>query len=269
MQSIYFWRLTLIFSILFTPLMAIRDHAPFVLVTPQKTGTHFLLPLLDNLLEQQHYFDPSNNYTFKRIKSSFEKAKQENSFLAVHAQADPKFMNFFKEKKHKVIFLLRDPRDQVLSMLFRVRDGRVFDPLDMSKEFGQLTFDEQLDEVITGRRFGFSVTKGMVKNRMDWLKQDPEFVCVLRFENIIGKEGGGTVKKQQAEVRKIAKFLNLKVGEDILNESTKGIFGDAGNFRKGQIGEWKIYFKEEHEQTFKKIFGKELIETGYEKDLNW
>ena len=41
------------------------------------------------------------------------------------------------------------------------------------------------------------------------------------------------------------------------------------HLRKGIAGDWKNHFSSQLKEEFKKRYGKELIITGYEKDLNW
>jgi hypothetical protein len=39
--------------------------------------------------------------------------------------------------------------------------------------------------------------------------------------------------------------------------------------RKGIVGDWRNYFTEELKVQFKALYGNVLIETGYEKNLDW
>ncbi len=40
-------------------------------------------------------------------------------------------------------------------------------------------------------------------------------------------------------------------------------------FRKGMIGSWQANFSEENKELYKLLYGQELIDLGYESDLNW
>jgi sulfotransferase 6B1 len=246
-----------------------RKHSRFIVITPQKTGTHLLLPIIKNMLGKKWKFIPGENFNPKRLERLLTEAEDENIFLQIHSEPKKHVINTLKRNKYKVIYMWRDPRDQVLSMLFRVIWGRIYGPLNMTSAFGQLSFDEQLHEVITGERFGFSVTRDMMVNRIPWLHQDSNFVYVVHFENLIGQEGGGSRSLQLKEISNIAKHLNVKLNEEEIGNCTEGVFGESCNFRSGQIGEWKIHFTEEHKQLFKDLFGDALIKTGYEKDYNW
>jgi hypothetical protein len=41
------------------------------------------------------------------------------------------------------------------------------------------------------------------------------------------------------------------------------------HFRKGIVGDWRNYLKPEHIQRFKELCGQQLIELGYEQNLDW
>ncbi|MGH2703243.1 MAG: sulfotransferase domain-containing protein, partial [Actinomycetota bacterium] len=43
----------------------------------------------------------------------------------------------------------------------------------------------------------------------------------------------------------------------------------TATFRRGQIGDWRNHFNEDHKEAFKKMAGDTLIRLGYEHDLNW
>ncbi|QQE80036.1 hypothetical protein GI364_06090 [Alicyclobacillus sp. SO9] len=45
--------------------------------------------------------------------------------------------------------------------------------------------------------------------------------------------------------------------------------GASPTYRKGQIGDWKTVFNEQHVRDFKRVSGQMLIELGYEDDLSW
>ena len=42
-----------------------------------------------------------------------------------------------------------------------------------------------------------------------------------------------------------------------------------GVFRRGSTGEWREYLTEQEIETFRRLCGAELVETGYEENLDW
>jgi hypothetical protein len=95
------------------------------------------------------------------------------------------------------------------------------------------------------------------------------YALTVRFEDLVGSNGGGDDAKQLATVKAIAKHASIELSEERAQEIASNLFGNKGTFRKGQIGAWKEEFTAEHKDLFKQYGGELLIKLGYEKDLNW
>ena len=93
--------------------------------------------------------------------------------------------------------------------------------------------------------------------------------CTIRFEDLVGPRGGGSLECQLKEIKKIANHLRLDVDDQVIEKVADQLFGGTETFRKGQIGSWKDHFELRHKEAFKKIAGQLLIDLGYEKDFNW
>ena len=91
----------------------------------------------------------------------------------------------------------------------------------------------------------------------------------IRFEDLIGPNGGGDWETQLETIQKIADHLGITVTEEKIERVARNLFGGTGTFRKGQIGAWKKHFKEHHKQAFKAIAGQLLVDLGYETDFDW
>jgi hypothetical protein len=66
------------------------------------------------------------------------------------------------------------------------------------------------------------------------------------------------------------RFERLSVGRRFWKLARRsGQEDTSSHFRKGVIGDWKIYFKKNHIQRYKELAGSALIELGYEKDSIW
>jgi hypothetical protein len=244
----------------------------FVVITPEKTGTHLLTKTLELLVNKKTRncwttYTPARKYLLEEL----ELAKQENAFLQIHALPTPEVIHTLLEHQYRVIFLMRDPRDVIISLLFYIEKGWALGPLRLNFPYGNLTIEEKLDELITGQRYGLSAPKKIIGNRMAWLNEDPAFVYTVHFENLVGPKGGGNLESQIDEIKQIIQHLGLiKTPEEIL-EISKNLFGTPGEktFRQGKIGSWREFFKPYHIEAFKVHFGSELIQLGYERDFNW
>lgn len=261
----------LFFVAISVALSAATPHDNFIIVTPEKTGTHLLTKALSQLIEKECINCWKHQVTGKELIKLLDQAKKENAFLQMHALPTSAIIKTLKDHNYKVIFLLRDPRDQALSLLHFIEKGWAYGPLRNEIGYGKLTMDEKLDEIISGRRFGLSATKSIIGRRIPWLYQDQSFVHTVRFEELVGKEGGGSRDWQIREAFLISKFLNTGLSWAQATVRSRGLFGKPreGTFRSGKIGNWKNEFTELHKEAMKAVFGKELIEIGYASDFNW
>lgn len=241
----------------------------FILISPQKTGTHLATEALEQLLNKRKYFY-NGSPNPPELKEALDYAKRNNSFVFMHAFPRKLLIALLRQHHYKVIFMWRDPRDQAISLLHVTLKGKLsFISKANRPHFMSLSFEEQLHEVITGERYGVSATEKMMLNRIDWFKQDPHFVYVCKFENLVGEEGGGSKEKQLTEMQNIAKHLHLRLNTFEIEKRSRHIFGKGANFRSGQIGSWKKDFTPYLKNSFKQKFNKMLIQTGYESDENW
>jgi hypothetical protein len=107
-----------------------------------------------------------------------------------------------------------------------------------------------------------------VRSFMGWLLS--ENILVVKYENLIGSEGGGTSDAQVTELARIADYIGWKVNENELIEiANKIYYTKSKTYRKGGQGGWKNYFTEYHKAHFKALLGNELVSLGYERDMDW
>jgi len=97
---------------------------------------------------------------------------------------------------------------------------------------------------------------------------------IVRFENLVGEEGGGSRKLQLEEIYKIASYIGVKLFRKEALYLADHLFGTdekqhGQTFRKGQIGSWKKQFSEPHKKRFKELYNAYLIEYGYEVSDDW
>ncbi len=170
--------------------------------------------------------------------------------------------------------MIRDPRDQLISLA----STSLKDPLNRDQ-----SLEETLLDLLTGTerkkpwetRHGacdlvWSI--GIVEFFNDFLRwtKEPNFL-VVRFENLIGEEGGGTKEAQIKEIRKIVAHLGVTVSEERIQYVVDNLYGQTRTFKKGQARSFERYFTPKVKQAFKKVPGacQLLIDLGYENDSNW
>jgi hypothetical protein len=255
----------LFFLLCSLPLFATDE---FIVITPQKTGTNLITKALYLLLDKEVIRYPWMWISNEELTALLDLAKREKKFVHIHAFCQPQIVELLKQRKCKVIFLMRDPRDQAVSLHFYcLNHGFYYGPINPNGAFGTLSFQDQLDEIITGRRFGLSIPKEIIGKRLEWM----DGALTVRFENLVGTKGGGTESAQIQELDRLLKFISHPLSSKKIKKRTQDLFGKPGDatFRTGQIGEWKKYFNEENKISFKQVFGEELIQLGYEKNYDW
>lgn len=250
-----------------------QAHSPFIVVTPEKSGTHLLTKLMSRLVKKEVLNCWEHEMNETELTQLLDAAEQNNSYVHMHALPTEEIIQTLKKKGYKVIFLMRDPRDLLISLLHYIEKGWSFGPCSLDRPYGQLSLKDKLHELITGERFGLSAIPAIIIRRLPWMDQESTFVYTAYFEQLVGKEGGGNDRDQLREIVGIAGHINLKLDKTHLKEVSTHLWGaDPGEkttFRNGQTGSWKAEFTERHKRSFKKRFNRLLIETGYEKNSEW
>lgn len=262
----------LIFLLSMLHLASLRGIDDFIVITPEKTGTHLLTKAITQLtgMEVENRWDRA--YHPDILHNFLTTCKKNGTYCHTHIFPDQSAIKYLKKNKYKVIFLIRDPRDQLISALrYMKRRNWHYEQLSTNGPFGVLSADEQITEMITGKLFGLSTPKEMMKKRLKWtqLKRPPVFT--VRYEKLVGPSGGGLREDQIKELTDIAYFIGLTVSAESIEVIADSIYGrpGEGTFEQGKIGTWKFHFNQSHKRKFKRKFGKMLIQLRYEQNRDW
>lgn len=266
------------------------SHDSFVLNGIPKCGTHLIIDCLHYALNKEvdagydGYFIQEETFTGKIAKGYLAYLITFKDKPFIHKTHVPYFRKMEKtlvQAGMKWLFFIRDPRDALASLLVYMEkikadgDFRDFMEID-SKIYDDLSMDEKLEALMTGSCCT-SYMKKFLKGFHGWTQIKKGLV--LRFEDLIGPRGGGSLEKQLKVLKKISSYLNFQLSyEEMLavaeytNNTRLGariteVFGLT--FVGGQIGNWPLFFNEENKALFKKLYGKELIKLGYETSDNW
>lgn len=248
-------------------------YFPFVVVTPEKTGTHLLTKLMGRLVKKEVQNCWEHEISSEKLQCLLDESEQNNRYVHIHAYPTGELIQYLKEKQYKVIFLMRDPRDVVVSLLYYIEKGWAMGPCSLDRPYGFLSLEDKMHELITGKRYGFSAVQNIIVKRLPWMYENKSFVYTARFEKLVGPKGGGIQKEQEKEINSIAKHIGLQLSLGDIEEAACNLWGaEPGvetTFRKGRIGSWKEEFTERHAVSFKKRFNQLLIDLGYEENSNW
>jgi len=155
---------------------------------------------------------------------------------------------------YKTIFIIRDPRDRIISDLCH------------HPSQGVHYFSEHPDlKILKARIIGRCP---MEEKLLCEYFYHPN-ILKIRFEDLVGKKSGGSLEKQRQSILDIANFINIQLSDEQVHYLCENLYGNSATFRKGTIGQWKQYFDDELKEIYKKECGQLLIDLGYEKDFNW
>ncbi len=142
----------------------------------------------------------------------------------------------------KIIFMYRDPRDVILSMVnfLSGKTAQGFGNFSENLAYSRiLSTKETLPEKLSYALSDPSFPCNGDHERCLWLLNHPN-VCKVSFEELVGARGGGSDEAQEAAVGRIVEFLGLP--QDPQTLAGKLFSRDAFTFFRGQIGSWREAF---------------------------
>jgi len=152
----------------------------------------------------------------------------------------------------KMIVVMREPKDWIYSAARKIMENPT--------AFGRVK-ETPIEQYINDCLFGFSCVNGIGRLPMvdryalmeKWSQYS--FVLTIKFEDLVGPQGGGTSSAMENTIRKIANHINVAIDDTDLDAIQNALFGGTKTFRKGQIGSWK-----EYEPLFTTSKAKRIIE---------
>jgi len=238
--------------LLFLPALSVSsDYGKHVIISMPASGSHQLIKCVSLLYHGKYPTPEEWQYRFR---------------ITHHLSYSEERMEEFAQKRYKILLNVRDPRDRLISY------ARVYqNTKDKRASIGNIAL--KLIRETDG--FYFPLTRkyvplaGRHMNLLDqynyyipWLNY-PD-ILVIKFENLIGPKGGGSLSLQQEEIKKIAAFLDIPLSEEKLAFVTSNLWGGTMSFRNPQVGQWKKYFTDKHNQALSDIGMKKVGEIlGY------
>lgn len=186
-----------------------------------------------------------------------------------HLHAFPEVVRYFARPDLAAYFILRDPRDVVVSHVHYITEMAPWH-IHHRYYFEELhTFDERLRTSIIGlpgTEIPFPDIAARFKPFLGWLEVPT--VLTLRFEEFLADRQAALGRVLDHAVRYgFPLQVPRETALDILSASIDP--QRSPTFRSGKAGGWRQVFNDENKRLFKEIAGDLLIYLGYEQDLNW
>lgn len=244
----------------------IRDSDVFVITYP-KSGTVWLQQIL-RLIEVKGDVTATNDRLNSERIPWMELLESEKQFVSapsprIHVSHLPyRFMPLgLKQKKGKVIYVARNPKDVLVSYFHFHKFANM---LETPKDF-----DTFFEKFLEGNVFGncwFEHVKSWCchSDEMNFLYITyEEMIKDLRpvVERIVSFLGMDLTPQQLNDVVEHSTFRNMKINPQANYQHVPGLLlnHQLGAFlRKGTVGDWKNYFTVAHNERFDKVYQEKM-----------
>jgi sulfotransferase 6B1 len=231
-----------------------------LLISIPKSGTH----MLEGILEQMHLLRNAGWKTIMSNPSAYKKIRKirKGMFANSHLHYSRNLENFIDKQGIKVIFMIRDPRDIVISRYKYITNIDFTHPAH--RYFVNTATDhERLLMSINGIDGVILSIRDVLLNFEGWL--NTENVKTVRFEDLVGSRGNGQDESRINTIRSIASYLDLKISDSRIRDIDQlQVNKNSSTRRQGKIGGWINEFDRDHESCFNEIAGALTQKYGYE-----
>jgi len=189
----------------------------------------------------------------------------ENAYLQAHLPHNDDLEALLVENNLKLLFIIRDPRDVLLSFVNHMLRDRSF---PFHHQFHSLSSTEArlratLEGCIGDRRIPLASLPDRIARVMGWYRSKQ--TLTVRFEDLIGPQGAGLARCQRQTIRRVCDHIQFDLSEQRLDEIASSVFNTRANtFHKGQIGAWKKAFTPTIERMFADECGPYIRQLGYD-----
>jgi hypothetical protein len=176
------------------------------------------------------------------------------------------------ELDYRWIFLVRDPRDVLVSHMFYVCSNRRHHANRRFVEQGWSTKKRFL-AILEGHEAdaygpGEDPLAAWYRQFLPW--RDAPGGLAVAFEELVGPKGGGDAAKQLEMVQRLASHIGRPLTLARTQSLSRKVWSKRSvTFRRGQINAWSSEFDGELKEAFKRLCNGPLIQLGYEADSNW
>lgn len=170
------------------------------------------------------------------------------------------YMNLLlKENNVFPLHVIRDPRDVLLSWAHYVpktdwhygREG-----------LAGLALEDRVKKILYGYQSGVFYIESfpsILQRSIGWTEGGK--AMDVKFENLVGPQGGGNIEAQNNAIRQIADYVGC-VDVDV-EKIAANLFGGTKVFRKGQVGSWKDELSAEMAAEVTNAIKPQILQMGY------
>ena len=186
-----------------------------------------------------------------------------------HLHALPEVVDFLRQPGIAAYFILRDPRDVVISHVYYVTE---MEPNHIHHRYYAeelRTFDERLRTSILGipdPSIPFPDIRQRFLPYLGWM--DLSEPLALRYEDFLADRQTALGRVYDHAVQRgLPELVSREEAVHFLETSIDP--QRSPTFRSGKAGGWRTHFNPDNTQLFKDIAGDLLIKLGYEDNYDW
>jgi sulfotransferase 6B1 len=198
-----------------------------------------------------------------------------------HLHATSSIINILTQEKFAPFFIIRDPRDVVVSHVHYVTE---IEPNHIHHRYyveKLHSFEERLRTSILGRlspadelveasdadsTFSFPDIAARFQPYLDWCQS--QAVMTVRYEDFLNDQTG-TLQNIVNYAQKRGFPLSVSPENAIRTLQAHLDPKRSPTYRSGKSGGWRDVFSPQNKALFKEVAGELTITLGYEKDFNW
>lgn len=206
---------------------------------------------------------PANRVS-KKWLHKYLAAIMPGEYLTAHLPYDQDLRRFLAARDFRLLFIYRDPRDVLVSLAnFHRRSHKPFQRIFNAAEPRE-RWKIALEGVSAGNS-ALSPLPERLSRAQGWIK-DPA-VCAVRFEDLIGDQGGGDFEIQKKTLARILRHLSVEVSDAERHYLQENLFfRRSETFHKGQIGQWEEVMSDNDIVLANERLGDMITAYGYTSD---
>ena len=179
------------------------------------------------------------------LKRYFSSVKA-NMYLSGHAAYSEQLSYLLACEKIKSIQIYRDPRAVLASWARYVVEGDNH-YLPLHRVLKEKSFDDRLRFILHGGNVSdslyYSSFRELLQRSAGWI--DDRNTIAVRFEDLVGAQGGGSDEIQRQTIESILKHIGYEYSQEDLDKLQKNLYGGTHTFRSGRIDSWKDVIDDE------------------------
>lgn len=235
-----------------------------LIVSIQKSGTH----LIQNAMKEAGF---EGIGVGKNAKTTDFNGLKDNQFLWSHFVPSDEIQMALEKGDESVyiIFNFRDPRDVLVSWFYWLHPNSNksihLHQNYMKKVYSHFTDDELLYIFMRNDKFREVEYNPIEHFRLSRVLYFHPKVLNVRFEDLVGSNGGGSDDLQKKTIENIFNYLKIK-NIDVDKIAKNSFDKTSETFRKGKIGSYKELLSPMQIKLFNELHGDIIKQYGYELD---